>query len=37
VLRHADAGYSIAVDTARTVGIRIPMLDGTHAPGWQPE
>jgi urocanate hydratase len=37
VLRHADAGYEIAQDTARQVGIRIPMLDGTHAPGWQPE
>jgi urocanate hydratase len=37
VLRHADAGYEIAEDTARQVGIRIPMLDGTHAPGWQPE
>jgi urocanate hydratase len=36
VLRHADAGYDIALDTARTVGIRIPMLDGTHAPAWQP-
>jgi urocanate hydratase len=35
VLRHADAGYEIAVDTARDVGIRIPMLDGTHAPEWQ--
>ena len=37
VLRHADAGYEIAEDTARRVGIRIPMLDGTHAPDWQPE
>ena len=36
VVRHADAGYEIAEDTARQVGIRIPMLDGTHAPGWQP-
>jgi urocanate hydratase len=35
VLRHADAGYEIAERTARDVGIRIPMLDGTHAPGWQ--
>ncbi|HEX6936521.1 MAG TPA: urocanate hydratase [Actinomycetes bacterium] len=35
VLRHADAGYEIAEDTARRVGIRIPMLDGTHAPAWQ--
>ncbi len=36
VLRHADAGYEIAERTAREVGIRIPMLDGTHAPAWQP-
>ena len=36
VLRHADAGYEIALDTARDVGIRIPMQEGTHAPGWQP-
>jgi urocanate hydratase len=35
VLRHADAGYEIAERTARDVGIRIPMLDGTHAPPWQ--
>ena len=35
VLRHADAGYEIAERTAREVGIRIPMLDGTHAPSWQ--
>jgi urocanate hydratase len=35
VLRHADAGYEIAQRTARDVGIRIPMLDGTHAPTWQ--
>ena len=34
VLRHADAGYQIAEDTARDVGIRIPMLDGTTAPPW---
>ncbi|HET9944626.1 MAG TPA: urocanate hydratase, partial [Actinomycetes bacterium] len=36
VLRHADAGYEIAEQTAREVGIRVPMLDGTHAPSWQP-
>ena len=36
VIRHADAGYPIAQDTARDVGIRIPMLDGTHPPAWQP-
>ncbi|MGZ4595197.1 MAG: urocanate hydratase, partial [Actinomycetes bacterium] len=28
VLRHADAGYEIAEQTAREVGIRIPMLEG---------
>ena len=36
VLRHADAGYEIAEAAARDVGIRVPMLDGTHAPPWQP-
>jgi len=36
VLRHADAGYEIAERAAREVGIRVPMLDGTHAPPWQP-
>src|SRR4051794_25241709 len=36
VLRHADAGYEIAERTAREIGIRVPMLDGTHAPAWQP-
>jgi urocanate hydratase len=36
VLRHVDAGYDIAIDTARDVGIRVPMLDGTHPPPWQP-
>ena len=35
VLRHADAGYDIALDTARDVGIRIPLEPGTHAPAWQ--
>jgi urocanate hydratase len=35
VLRHADAGYEIALDTARDVGIRIPLEPGTHAPTWQ--
>jgi len=35
VLRHADAGYPIAVDTAKDVGIRIPLEPGTHAPAWQ--
>jgi urocanate hydratase len=37
VIRHADAGYDIAVDTARTVGVRMPMEPATHAPAWQPE
>jgi urocanate hydratase len=36
VIRHADAGYEIAVDTARHVGVRMPMEPGTRAPGWQP-
>jgi urocanate hydratase len=36
VLRHVDAGYDIAEAAARDVGIRVPMLDGTHAPPWQP-
>jgi urocanate hydratase len=35
VLRHADAGYDIALDTARTVGVRMPLEPGTHAPDWQ--
>jgi urocanate hydratase len=34
VLRHADAGYEIAERTARGVGIRIPMLDGSRPPDW---
>jgi urocanate hydratase len=35
VVRHADAGYEIGIDTARRVGVRMPMEDGTHAPDWQ--
>ena len=35
VIRHADAGYDIGLDTAREVGVRMPMEDGTHAPPWQ--
>jgi urocanate hydratase len=35
VLRHADAGYDTALDTARDVGIRIPLEPGTEAPAWQ--
>jgi urocanate hydratase len=27
VARHADAGYEIAVETARREGVRLPMLD----------
>jgi len=34
VLRHVDAGYDIALDTARSVGVRAPMESGTHAPAW---
>lgn len=36
VIRHADAGYELALDAARDVGIRMPMEPGTHAPIWQP-
>ncbi|HWC35962.1 MAG TPA: urocanate hydratase [Mycobacteriales bacterium] len=35
VIRHADAGYDIALDTARSVGVRMPLEPGTHGPGWQ--
>jgi urocanate hydratase len=35
VLRHADAGYDTAIDTARDVGIRIPLDPETAAPAWQ--
>jgi urocanate hydratase len=35
VLRHVDAGYDIAVEHARTVGIRVPLDEQTHAPAWQ--
>ena len=37
VVRHADAGYPSALDAARTTGVRMPMVPGTHAPAWQPE
>ena len=37
VLRHADAGYETAVDHAQSVGVRIPLEPGTHAPVWQSE
>jgi urocanate hydratase len=35
VIRHADAGYDIALDTARGVGVRMPLEPGTHGPSWQ--
>jgi urocanate hydratase len=35
VIRHADAGYDIALETARTVGVRLPLEPGTHGPTWQ--
>jgi urocanate hydratase len=35
VIRHADAGYDIALETARGVGVRMPLEPGTHAPAWQ--
>jgi urocanate hydratase len=28
VMRHADAGYDIAVDVARDKGLRLPMING---------
>ncbi len=28
VMRHADAGYDIAVETARERGVDLPMIDG---------
>ena len=31
VFRHADAGYDIAIDTAREQGLRIPMMEGENA------
>ena len=35
VIRHADAGYDIALDTARGVGVRMPLEPDTHGPAWQ--
>jgi urocanate hydratase len=35
VVRHADAGYETALDTARDVGVRMPLEPGTHVPAWQ--
>ncbi|MCA1642278.1 MAG: hypothetical protein LC785_10090, partial [Acidobacteria bacterium] len=31
VARHVDAGYDEAIDTARTKGVKIPMLDEPRA------
>jgi urocanate hydratase len=28
VMRHADAGYEIAIDTARVRGVDLPMING---------
>ena len=27
VMRHADAGYDIAIETAREQGLKLPMID----------
>jgi urocanate hydratase len=35
VIRHADAGYDVALDTARDVGVRMPLEPGTHRPVWE--
>jgi urocanate hydratase len=35
VLRHVDAGYEIALETARSVGVRVPLERGTSAPSWE--
>jgi urocanate hydratase len=35
VIRHADAGYEIALDTARDVGVRMPLESATKPPSWQ--
>src|SRR5205814_247326 len=35
VIRHADAGYEIALDTARDVGVRVPLEPDTRPPSWQ--
>jgi urocanate hydratase len=35
VIRHADAGYDLALDAARDVGVRMPLEPGTHPPAWQ--
>ena len=28
VMRHADAGYEIAIDCAKEQGLKLPMVDG---------
>jgi urocanate hydratase len=28
VMRHADAGYEVALATAKQRGVRVPMMDG---------
>jgi urocanate hydratase len=33
VARHTDAGYPEAIDAARRLGVRVPMLDQADAPG----
>jgi urocanate hydratase len=35
VIRHADAGYEVALVTARDVGVRMPLEPGTHSPLWE--
>jgi urocanate hydratase len=35
VIRHADAGYEIALDTARDIGVRMPLEPTTRPPSWQ--
>ena len=35
VIRHADAGYEIALDAARDVGVRMPLEPSTRPPSWQ--
>jgi urocanate hydratase len=35
VIRHADAGYDVALETARGVGVRMPLDPESHGPAWQ--
>ena len=30
VMRHADAGYELAVETAKKQGLKLPMVPGAH-------